>query len=501
MRMSIARRVGLRETIERVMRYGSPEAMHGSMLGRRSALILALLMACHAPATPAPSPPPPTPAHAPPAHTPPAEPPRRVPVVLVSIDGLRPDYVHRADEHGLGIPTLRAMVAQGAAATAVRGVLPTVTYPTHTTMVTGVSPTRHGVLANTTFDPFGDNHGGWYWYAEDVKVPTLWQLADEAGIPSASFYWPVNVGAKATWVLSQVWRADTDDDRKLTRATSTPGLVDELEANVGEVPRGRAWAVEQDEQRARAAGWFLEKHNPGLLTLHMLALDSAQHYDGLATPHVFRTLERLDGILGELREAARRSGGGRATMCVVSDHGFSRVDKIVNLMPELVRAGLVDARKREWSATLWAAGGTGAVVLRDPSDQAVLEKVRALLDRLAADKSLGIDRILRRDEIEALGGFGDASFVVAMRPGFYLANAWDGPAVRPAGPGFRGGHGYLPDDPEMAAMFVCEGEGVPVGSSLGAIDMRDVAPTLAGRLGITIPGAEGRDLFARPEAR
>lgn len=457
------------------------------MHGRRSALIIAVVAACHAPA--------PT-ARPPAAPTPPAEPPRRVPVVLVSVDGLRPDYIHRADEHGVSIPTLRAMVAQGAAATTVRGVLPTVTYPTHTTMVTGVSPTRHGVLANTTFDPFGDNHGGWYWYAEDVKVPTLWQLADEAGIPSASFYWPVNVGAKATWVLSQIWRADTADDRKLMRATSTPGLVDELEANTGELPRGHAWAVEQDEQRARAAGWFLEKHNPGLLTLHMLALDSAQHADGLATPHVFRTLERLDTSLGELRDAARRSGGGRATMCVVSDHGFHRVEKLVNLMPELVRAGLIDVRKREWTATLWAAGGTGAIVLRDPSDQTVLEKVRALLDRLAADDSLGVERVLRRAEIEELGGFGDASFVVAMRPGFYLMNAWDGPPVRPAG-GFRGGHGYLPDDPEMAATFVCEGEGVPVGLSLGAIDMRDVAPTLAGRLGITIPRAEGRDLFAR----
>lgn len=102
----------------------------------------------------------------------PPQPARRPPVVLVSVDALSPDYVHRADSYGLRIPTLRSMLRDGSAATGVRGVLPTVTYPTHTTMMTGVSPNRHGILANTTFDPLDQNQGGWHWYAENVKVPT-----------------------------------------------------------------------------------------------------------------------------------------------------------------------------------------------------------------------------------------------------------------------------------------------------------------------------------------
>src|SRR5512144_1109059 len=82
---------------------------------------------------------------------------RSVPIVLISIDGLKPDYVLDADKHALKIPNLRRLVAEGAHASGVTGVLPTVTYPSHTTMVTGVAPAKHGIVANSPFDPFSKN--------------------------------------------------------------------------------------------------------------------------------------------------------------------------------------------------------------------------------------------------------------------------------------------------------------------------------------------------------
>src|SRR6266404_7117167 len=108
------------------------------------------------------------------------------PVVLISIDGLRPDFVLEADHYDLKIPNLRHLLQQGSYASGVHGVLPTVTYPSHTTLVTGVSPERHGIEANTTFDPLNRNFEGWYWYAEDIKVPTLWDVASDAGLSVAN---------------------------------------------------------------------------------------------------------------------------------------------------------------------------------------------------------------------------------------------------------------------------------------------------------------------------
>ncbi len=154
-------------------------------------------------------------------------------LVLISVDGLRPDYVTAADEHGAKVPNLRKMMKEGAYAEGVTGVIATVTYPSHTTLVTGVWPAQHGIWANTTFDPLQKNYQGWYWYAEDIRVPTLWDAARQAGWTTASIQWPVTVGAKITWDIPEVWRAATPEDAKLVRALTTPGLMAEAAPELG----------------------------------------------------------------------------------------------------------------------------------------------------------------------------------------------------------------------------------------------------------------------------
>ena len=115
-----------------------------------------------------------------------AQQPVQTPLLLmISIDGLRPDYVTAADAHGAKIPNLRRFLTEGAFAQGVLGVIPTVTYPSHTTLITGVWPARHGILANVVFDPLRENQSGWYWYTEDIRVPTLWDAAARAGLSTA----------------------------------------------------------------------------------------------------------------------------------------------------------------------------------------------------------------------------------------------------------------------------------------------------------------------------
>ena len=179
-----------------------------------------------------------------------AQNPAAFPVVLISIDGLKPDYVLEADKHGLKIPNLRRLVAEGAHASGVTGVLPTVTYPSHATMVTGVAPARHGIIANSPFDPFSKNLGGWYWYAEDIKVPTLWDACAKAGLTTASVDWPVTVGANITFDIVQYWRAENAEDRKLIRVLSTPGLLAEAEAALGAYTDGNDYSIAGDIRRA-----------------------------------------------------------------------------------------------------------------------------------------------------------------------------------------------------------------------------------------------------------
>jgi len=115
-------------------------------------------------------------------------------VMLISVDGMKPEAIIDAQSHGLKVANLRAFMTDGAYAGAVRGVLPTLTYPSHTTLLTGASPAKHGIYDNTTFDPLLHNQRGWYWYAEDIKVPTLWDAAAAAHLKNP----PISIGRSAS---------------------------------------------------------------------------------------------------------------------------------------------------------------------------------------------------------------------------------------------------------------------------------------------------------------
>jgi predicted AlkP superfamily pyrophosphatase or phosphodiesterase len=424
-----------------------------------------------------------------------AQQPVQTPLLLmISIDGLRPDYVTAADAHGAKIPNLRRFMTEGAFAQGVVGVIPTVTYPSHTTLITGVSPATHGILANTPFDPLRENQGGWYWYSEDIRVATLWDAASRAGLSTAAVQWPVSVGARVTWNIPEFWRAGTPDDAKLLRAVSTPGLLAELEPELGPYPR--ALTVESDEQRAKYAARILEKKRPNLMTLHLIALDHIQHVTGPFTPDAIAVLERLDALVGTLRATAESVAPGGAHVAIVSDHGFGKTSMELNLHAEFRRVGLLTvngSKVTDWKAMPWASGGSIAVMLKDPGDAATLATVRALLDRLAADPANGIDRVLDAAALRARGGFPTAAFLVGLKPDWHAGSTLNGPLVGKAS--VAGTHGHLPDLPDLHAAFFVVGPGVPAGRALGLIDMRDIATTLARRLNLSLPAAEGKELW------
>ena len=418
-------------------------------------------------------------------------------LVIISIDGLRPDYINAADAHNAKVPNLRRFLKEGTYAEGVTGVLPTVTYPSHTTLVTGVWPAKHGILANTTFDPLQKNFQGWYWYSDDIHVPTLWDAAAQAGRTTASIQWPVTVGARVTWNIPEFWRASTADDAKLLRAVSTPGLLAEAQAEIGEYRGGIDNVPESDEVRGRYAQWILEKKHPGLLLLHLAALDHIQHDTGPFSAEAIAILERLDSVIGGLRDTSERLAPGRALVAVVSDHGFVRTDAQLNLFPAFREAKLFSVDEKGkiagWKAMPWTTGGSAAIVLKDPNDSATLAQVRELLAKLAHDPANGIDRILEADELHKRGGYPMASFFVGLKPGWRTGSTLEGPVLSKTKLG--GAHGELPDLPELRASFFLVGPGVPAGRSLGIIDMRDVAPTLAHAAGLSLPTAEGKSLL------
>ncbi len=424
------------------------------------------------------------------------------PVLLISIDGLRPSDVIEAQQRGLKVPNLRRFLTEGSYATGVRGVLPTVTYPSHTTLITGASPARHGIVSNTTFDPLQINSGGWFWYASDIKLPTLWSAAAAAGLTVGNVHWPVSVGAKGvTWNLPQLWRSGNADDAKLLGALATPGLIPELERAAGEpYAAGIDESVEGDELRARFAVALIARHHPDFATVYLTGLDHQQHADGPGTPPAHAVLERIDAALGRLISAERKVHPD-AVIAVVSDHGFAPISHETNLFRAFIDAGLItlgpDGKVKSWEAMAWPSGGSAAVVLARPADTALLSRVSALLTRLQADPANGIAAIALAPQIAEMRGNPQASFFIDLKPGFGMGGFGDAAGGLAVPSHIKGTHGYFPASAAMQSTFMMIGPRIPKGRSLGVIDMRSIAPTLAAIMHVRLSGAELAPLTIR----
>jgi predicted AlkP superfamily pyrophosphatase or phosphodiesterase len=424
------------------------------------------------------------------------------PVLMISVDGLKPEYVLEADAHGLKIPYLRGLLREGTHARGVTGVWPTVTYPSHTTLLTGVLPAEHGIYDNLEFDPKGTFASAWYWYARQIRVPTLWDAAHEAGLSTASIGWPVSVGATAVdFLIPEYWRVarltDLDpSDALLIAAVSRPqGLLQEMQKRLGSYMRGNDPSPPGDDIKTRYALDILRSQKPKFMTIHLSSLDEQQHVHGPFSPEANQDLEVIDGQLSQLF-AASRANDPNAIALVVSDHGFVRITHKVNLMQPFLHAGLVQA-DGSWKAQVWSGSGMAAVMLHDPADSGIEAQVRELLKTLKADPNNGIAEVLERDAIKQHGAFPEASFLIVMKLGYYALADASSPLLSEI-PGTPGSHGFSPDYPEMRASFFIGGSGIARHRDLGLIDMRQIAPTVARLLNVRLPSASQAPLPVGP---
>jgi predicted AlkP superfamily pyrophosphatase or phosphodiesterase len=408
---------------------------------------------------------------------------------MISVDGLRPDYITQAREHHLHVPVLQRFMQKGTYADGVVGVVPTLTYPGHTTLITGVSPEKHGIYNNVRFDPLGRNKDAWYWYASDIQAPTLWRAAASVGIVTASVFWPATVNSNDIHYLIPAYPVRMREDSQLMEAISRPdGYLQTIEKQAGPFYIFSA-GTDFDEQLIKTSLAIIRTSKPGFMTIHLVSLDHYEHLSGPFSPESDAGIEAIDSMIGQLVEA-ERANDPKAITVVVSDHGFAPIHTRVHPLILFVQAGLIELKGKaiaSWKATLWNADGSAYVMLRDPNDAVTRDQVKAVLERMKADPAYGVASILSHDEIVARGGDPDAAFLVDWKTGYSAGGELEGEPVReiPA----AGTHGYLPDHPELRSAFFAMGGSLPHHCDAGLIDMRQIAPTIADYMGVKLPEA------------
>jgi predicted AlkP superfamily pyrophosphatase or phosphodiesterase len=418
-------------------------------------------------------------------------------VVIISLDGFRPEF-YLQDEFTGTAETLVELRDNGSYAKAALPPYPSLTYPGHATIATGAYPARHGVNANTLFEPT-NSEGRGYWFASDLQTPALWDVANKAGLTVGSVAWPCTAGSKSIhWDLPEFWTTPMGNDMVLTRKYAPDGLIELIERDAGPMATARRGDEAMwDAFLARAAVSILREHKPNLMFVHLIETDKAQHQGGRAAPDLPAVIRRVDSHIYEMIEATKKAGiYQRTTFIVLGDHGFADVNLMIAPNVLLAQHELITLQSKnvtDWKAMAQNTGGSAAIYLNDPKDAATLGKVRVLLQKNAVDPfGKPIYRIIDKERLAALGGPRDAALYLEAEPGYMFSRAVDGQFLRKAS--LKGNHGFLPDTPGLATGFIASGRGIKKGVVLDTIRLVDVAPTVAELLGLQMPGTDGRVL-------
>jgi len=275
-------------------------------------------------------------------------------LLVISVDGLDHRYLRDRDKLGLSIPNLRRLIASGAWADGVVGVVPTVTWPSHTTMITGVRPEKHGILNNRRPRSEG---GEYYWSASLLKTRTLWHAARDARLKTAAITWPVTVDAAIDFNLPEYFERRNGGamDLKSIESKGTPGLVEKI------AKRFPSFSQEfmNDRIRALATIYLLEVEHPDLILVHLVDHDAEAHENGPFTREAKATIEYTDELIGQILKAAPAN----MVIAIVSDHGFERIDSVSVVPPGVeLYGGLALARSAEGATRLRATPGMGPEV-------------------------------------------------------------------------------------------------------------------------------------------
>ena len=405
-------------------------------------------------------------------------------LVLISIDGLRPEFYL---DPSFDASALRALAAEGSHARAAESVFPTLTYPSHASIVTGVRPARHGVLFNVLFGGDG-GRGRWYEEAGDLRATPLWAWARAAGLTSASVSWPSTLGAPIDWLVAERDYYERRDPLPQLLAASTPGLFERI--GVTPAPDMFKNVARWDAFLIATAAGIIREARPHLLLVHVVETDVAQHRAGREGPDVKPAVARIDRHLATLRQAIASAGiAERTTIVVTGDHGFQDVRDYVYPNRVLADAGLRGCpRPGSWRASAHVGGGSAAVFVNPPDDTATIRRAEETLRREARDRYV----VLTRAELDAMGAMTGAALALEASPGWAIGSSCDRDLVEPAVGGLVGTHGFLPTRASMATGFVAAGAGVRRGVALERIRLVDIAPTAARLLGLTPPPLEGR---------
>ncbi len=400
-------------------------------------------------------------------------------------------------------PNTRKYLREASFCKQVMPIYPSLTYPSHTSIVTGCYPNKHGIINNTLLQPQRKSPD-WHWYAADIKVPTVIDLALASGMKVATLFWPVTARSKIQYNLPEIFaNRKWQNQVTVSLLNGTPYYTLKMNQLFGGLRKGRTQPALDDFVHA-AALYTVKTYRPDLTLVHFTDLDTKKHHYGCQSTEREAAIARLDQRIGDFVSLLEEEHlKGESTLVLVGDHSQMDAHTILYLNDLFLAEGWLtvkNGRIADYQVIAKTCDGSTYIYLKNPSDNHLLRQVEQFLHAVAADRDNGIAMIFTGEEAATLGADPACAFMLEASHGFYFLDE--------IGHGFLeeidvigqhayshaliGVHGYLPTLPDYQTVFMATGAGIQTGVRVTDMGLVDEGPTFAALLGLEMKAVDGR---------
>ena len=395
-------------------------------------------------------------------------------------------------------PNLAKLLAKGASTTELKSVFPTLTYVIHSSYVTGAYPKHHGIFHNNPLQPFvAEQDQDWHWFRKDIKLPTIYEAAREAGLTTAGILWPVTGKAEIDYNIPEI-KAVRGENQALKILKSGSKLFTlQMELKYGKLRKGIKQPNLDDFITAVAVDTIKTK-KPNLLLMHLIDLDDAKHIGGTKGAHIDEVIIRMDRRLGDIVEAVHEAGIYHdTTFIIVGDHSQLDVRYKMYVNRLLYDNGLIyeEAGTMKWRAYMQGAGGAAYLHVQ-PGDIEAEKLAIALIMDAMEHKGLGISSVYSEEVMDCMHIYRaeSVSYMFDAQRGYAFEDSYIEELVVDlhAKGQVYATHGYSPDKPDYTSNLLIAGESVKAGAHIEFAEVTDIAPTIAHILGLNFNAPDGK---------
>lgn len=417
-------------------------------------------------------------------------------VIVISVDAMiTSDIAAFEKKENMG-----AILANSARIDEMHCIYPTYTYPCHTSIMTGCYPNKHGIYHNDKFDPTAD-FDYWFWYAKDIKRPTMLDVARKAGLKTGSVVFPVQGGANADYVIAEIWAPHIDDDpTPVFKSANSPEVEHIFEKNKHMLNWMKT--PEFDYFSSKCASDIIKEFKPDLLFIHLSYLDHQRHRNGFETEKNLHAIDFIDERIGEIRQAVKEAGIEDTTdFVILGDHGQINVDTVFHINKLLAEAGYIDldenGKVKDWRIFVHSASFSGHVYTKGIS---YADAKKVLMD-LREKYPEYIERVMNKFEANEVYHLdGPFDFVLEAQTHVIFGQNLTGDLCNKPEPGnykfSLSTHGYAPEKGPNSP-FIISGPDANVGKVVRQARLVDEASTIMSLFGLEMP--EGVDGMAIKE--